>query len=272
MDPFLEHPAIFPGLHDSMIVYLREWLQERLPEPYYAETGDRVWVEVSKRQIGPDVKVLRPREEDPPGGNGKGGIATAVALETRTKPVIVRVPHDEYRETFLNIVTSAGGNERLVTSIEVLSPTNKTPGEHGRELYKRKQKEVIESKVNLVEIDLLRAGEHATAVPLDWALAKTGPFDYHVCMHLLDHWEEYFVYHFTLKDTLPEIALPLLPGDRPVVVDLQTVFDRCYDTGPYRRRVRYQENAPVPQLRPEQAEWATAVLKAKGILPGTQGA
>ena len=266
MDPFLEHPALFPGLHDRLISYLSEVLQERLPEPYYADISDRVWVEVSQRPIGPDVKVLHPDEVTAPVGNGEGGIAVAVRLETRTKPAVITVPHDEQRETYLDILTNLDGKERLVTSIEVLSPANKTPGEQGRELYMRKQREIIEAKVNLVEIDLLRSGHHSTAVALDWARAKTGPFDYHVCLHLSDQWEDFLVYHFTLKDKLPEIPIPLLPGDTPIVVDLQAVFDRCYDAGPYRRRVPCRENAPVPPLRPEQAEWVTGVLKEKGIL------
>jgi hypothetical protein len=267
MDPFLEHPAIFPGLHDSLIVYMREFLQVRLPEPYYAETGDRVWVEVSKRQIGPDVKVLRPREAPPPAGNGDGGVAVAVTVATRSKPIVVNVPHDEYRETFLNIMSNLDGKERLVTSIEVPSAMNKTPGEHGRDLYVRKQQEILNSKIHLVEIDLLRSGRHSTGVPLDRALEKTGAFDYHVCVHRFDQWEDYFVYPFQMKDSLPEIAIPLLPGDQPVAMDLQVVFDRCYDTGPYRRRVRYQENAPVPALKPDQAEWATGLLRERGLLP-----
>lgn len=267
MDPFLEHPAHFPGLHDSLIVYMRETLQSRLPEPYYAETGDRVWVEVSKRQLGPDVKVLKPDDESSASGNGAGGLALAVAAETRTKPVVIHVPHDEFREVFLNVFTNLDGNERLVTSIEVLSRANKTPGEHGRDLYLKKQQEILDGKINLVEIDLLRHGQHSSAVPLDRALEKTGPFDYHVCLHQSDRWEDYFVYHFLLKDSLPEIAIPLLPGDRPVAVDLQAIFDRCYDTGPYRRRVRYRDNAPNPPLRPDQAEWATRLLQNQGILP-----
>jgi hypothetical protein len=267
MDPFLEHPAIFPDLHDSMIIYLREAIQSRLPEPYYAGTSDRVWVEVSHRQIGPDIKVLRPGDDEHPTNGWEGGVAVAVRLETRTKPAVITVPHDEYRETFLDIYTNLEGSERLVTSIEVLSRANKTPGEQGRELYIKKQREIIEAKVNLVEIDLLRAGQHSTAVPLDWAVARTGPFDYHVCLHLSDRWEDYLVYHFTLNDKLPEIPIPLLPGDQPIVVDLQAVFDRCYDAGPYRRRVRYHEISPVPPLRPDHAEWATRLLKEKGILP-----
>ena len=57
----------------------------------------------------------------------------------------------------MDIYVEAPGGKRLVTSLEVLSLSNKTPGEHGRELFLRKQKELLASKVNLVEIDLLRA-------------------------------------------------------------------------------------------------------------------
>ena len=49
-------------------------------------------------------------------------------------------------------------------------------------------------------------------------------------------------------------------------VDLQAVFDRCYDTGPYRRRVRYDPARVVPSLRPEQGEWVRSVLREKGLL------
>jgi hypothetical protein len=45
------------------------------------------------------------------------------------------------------------------------------------------------------------------------------------------------------------------------------VFDRCYDTGPYRRRVRYAEQEVAPALRPEQAECVTRLLREKGLLP-----
>jgi hypothetical protein len=43
MDPYLEHPAIFPDLHYSMITYLREFVQASLPEPYFGVIGDREW-------------------------------------------------------------------------------------------------------------------------------------------------------------------------------------------------------------------------------------
>src|SRR5262245_52924376 len=72
---------------------------------------------------------------------------------------------DESREPFIGIYTRGEEGKRLVASIEILSLANKTPGEHGRDLYLRRQKELLGSQVHLVELDFLRGGEHATAVP-----------------------------------------------------------------------------------------------------------
>jgi hypothetical protein len=257
MDPFLEHPVQFPDLHDRLITYSSEALNGRLPEPYYAKIGRRVWVEVSQRYVGPDVNVLRTNGGPAREQLESGGVA--VAAPPRTRPVVVRVPHDEIRETFLDIYTRQDG-ERLVTSIEVLSPSNKTPGEQGRALYQQKQQEVLRSKVHLVEIDLLRGGTHTTAVPLDRAVGKCGPFDYHVCVHPFDDFEVFHVYPIRLADRLPEISVPLLPGHDPVTLDLQAVFDRCYDTGGYRRHISYDLASVVPPLRPEHGSWAVEML------------
>ena len=150
--------------------------------------------------------------------------------------------------------------ERLVTTIEVPGLTNKTPGAHGRALYLRKQREVLQSQVHLVEIDLLRGGEHTTAVPRDLAIAQGGPFEYHVCIHHFDNLEDYVVYPIRLPEPLPEIHIPLLPGEPAVAVDLQEAFQRCYDTGPYRRRIDYQRALPEPPLSSEYSQWAAQRL------------
>lgn len=263
MDPYLEHPAIFPDLHDRMIVCLSETMNGRLPESYFARIGSRVWVEVSQRPIEPDVNVLR-REKDANGGIPAGGGGVAVATDIGTKPVVVYVPYDETREGFLNIYKRLR-DEILVTAIEVLSLANKTPGVHGRDLYLRKQSEVLNSRTHLVEIDLLRGGTHTTAVPRERALAQTGPFDYHVCIRRFDDWENFLVYAIKLEQRLPEIAIPLLPEDGMVTIDLQAVFDRCYDTGRYGRQLAYSERIPEPPLNAEQQDWAIRLLREKGI-------
>ncbi len=252
MDPYLENPLRFPSLHARLIVGIGEVLQPALLEPYFAEIEERVWVEVSQRFIEPDASVFR--REAPTGG-------PFAATLTRSRPVVVTVPHDERHETWIEIRIREGEGERLVTAIEVLSPSNKTPGENARDLYVRKQREVLDSRVHLVEIDLLRAGLHTTAVPLDYLAGAVGAFDYHVSVHRSDRFEDFFVYPFRLAEGLPEIAIPLLPGDGEVALDLQAVFDRAYDTGPYRRRIRYAEAEPVPPLRPEDRDWASGLIR-----------
>lgn len=263
MDPYLEHPDVFAGLHDGIIAYLRESLQPTLPPPYYADIGRRAWIEVSERYIGPDVNVLRTRSGEARKKDGNGGVATAT--RTAIRPLVIHVPHDEQRELFVEVYAGRGKNRRLVTSIEVLSPSNKKPGEEGRNLYLRKQRELLGSKVHLVEIDLLRGGEHTTTVPYQRLFATAGPFDYHVCVHHFDNLEDYFVYPIQLADPLPTVSIPLLPGDGAVCLDLQAVFTRSYDTGPYTREIDYRRDRPMPPLSAKQARWAKQCLAKAGF-------
>ncbi len=265
MDPYLESTEYFGDFHDSYIIHLKESLQTILPPPYFAATGRRIWVEVSQRYIDPDVRIHK---------NGTGPAAAqkadhaAVAVAAK-KPIVVHVPHDERRETFVDIFVGKQGERQLVTTIEVLSPSNKAPGEHGRDLYIKKQEELLNSHTHLVEIDLLRGGVHSTAVPIERAIHAAGPFDYHVCIHRFHDWEDFHVYPIALHEPLPVISVPLLPQDPQIDLNLQNVFDRCYDGGAYHRVVRYAQDRLEPPLRPEQAEWAKQALCNRGVLPAT---
>ena len=158
------------------------------------------------------------------------------------------------------------GRRRLVTVIEILSPTNKIPGQDHRERYVKKQQELLGSNVNLVEIDLLRGGKHATAVPRELAIELAGLFDYHVCVHQYYKPSKYFVYPISIFDRLPVIETPLLKGEGEIPIDLQAVFDRCYDVGSYEMWAEYQKNQLIPPLAPEKADWATALLRERGML------
>lgn len=267
MDPFVEHPSVFPGLHDRFIAYLSEALQVTLPAPYFAEINERLWIDTSERRIGPDVDVIRgggPRSKKSMDSDNSGGVAV---LAESPKPLLIRVPVEEYRQSYLEIRTPGDADERVVTTIEVLSPTNKTSGPKGRSLYLSKQREILDSDTHLVEIDLLRGGAHTTAIPLDRLQAKSSPFAYHVCVREFHTPEVFAVYPVRLQEKLPSIFIPLLPGDGNVTVDLQAVFTRCYDTGPYRRRVRYEVSRIDPPLEGEDLEWATQLLRAQGLAP-----
>ncbi|MEX2175763.1 MAG: DUF4058 family protein [Pirellulaceae bacterium] len=259
MDPYLEHPNVFPNLHDKLIVYMEEFIQPQLPEPYYAKGSQRVWLEFVEGSRVPDVSVLRTSHPTGRPPIDDGGVAVA------EMPIRITAPYaawDEFRETFLEIYSKGEGEPRLVTAIEVLSPINKSPGQQARAAYREKQGEMLGAEVHLVEIDLLRAGTHTTAVPLKDIVLRCGPVDYHVCVHCFDQPDDFFVYPIQLADKLPKVSIPLLPGDRPVEVDLQAIFERCYERGPYRREVNYSKDPPPPALAPERLAWVKGVLAA----------
>jgi hypothetical protein len=258
MDPWLERPAVFPNLHNNLITYLQAALNAVLPAGYVAAGDTRVYVDPELRRI-PDVGVFAP---DPiPTGTSAVAVATltqAGLLAAASEPVA-----DPVEEQYLEI--RSVDDERLVTAVEVVSPTNKKPGEEGRTSYQQKQGEFRLGGVNLVEIDLLRGGPHTTAVPEARLRATAAAFDYHVSVMLAGRPREYFVAPIRLADRLPALPIPLDPEVQPVTIDLQAVFDRCYDEGGFARRTRYGR-PPDPPLTAEQQAWAEGILRAKGSM------
>jgi Protein of unknown function (DUF4058) len=265
MDPYLASPDWFPNLHDGLIFTIQAALQARLPRAYYARTRQHVWLHLARRSpVDPDVDVMRsgrPKRVRRRREAGSGGVAVVEPITS--DPIVVRVNMqigEPRHEPFIEIHRRQGTDDVVVAVVEILSPSNKTRGEHGRNLYIAKQQETLLSPAHLIEIDLLRAGTHTTAVPLELARAEAGSFDYHVCVHRSDQFESFFVYPIILQAKLPVIAVPLLPGDPDIALDLQAVFNRAYDEGPYDRAVRYDLAMIETPLPPEQAEWVKSRL------------
>ncbi|MBN9523999.1 DUF4058 family protein, partial [bacterium] len=171
---------------------------------------------------------------------------------------------EPWGEPYLEILSGEG--ERLVTAVEILSPSNKKSGESGRAGYQQKQTEFRLGGVNLVEIDLLRGGAHTTAIPLPELRRVAGRYDYHIAMTVQGEPTQHFVRPIRLDERLPVIRIPLDPGVPPPELDLQPLLDRAYDSGRYAKRARYARD-PVPPLTSEQKAWADATLKEKGLLP-----
>ena len=73
--------------------------------------------------------------------------------------------------------------------------------------------------------------------------------------------ESYFAYLIRLEGRLPAIEVPLFPGDSPVPLDLQAVFGRSYDAGPYFLEIAYGTDPLVPPLRADQDGWAAHLLR-----------
>jgi hypothetical protein len=262
MDPYLESPDWFPDLHDTLIIHMKGMLQRSLPPSYYAQSKNRFWLEHSQRHADPGVDVVQSAEK--PRRRGRGGVAVA---EARTGgPLVVTVDtivNGPFKQSFLEIRRRDGKQIRLVAAIEILSPSNKKLSHPSRAQYIEKQQEVLCSDAHLVEIDLLRGGTYTAAVPRESVEDKAGPFDYLISIHRYDRLCDFFVYPISVTQRLPQIAIPLLPGDPDAPLDVQAVFDRAYDDGPYGREIAYGKDRIVPRLKPGEASWAADLLKQR---------
>src|ERR1700683_2918762 len=203
MDPYLE--AHWRDIHTRLIIYACDSLQGALPGRLRARVEERVLLEtpvgLGPHPLFPDVRVVEYRPE------------LKRVLETRparglalVEPLLVETETEEITEPFIEIIDRESGN-RIVTVIEFLSPSNKSPGPN-REQYLRKQREVCSSDANLVEIDLNRFGTHTLAFPLAHVKPQ-GRTAYMVCVRRAARPGKAEVYPMPLWERLPSVKIPL---------------------------------------------------------------
>lgn len=251
MDPYLEEH--WRDVHHNLITFAQGALNAVLPRGLRARVEERICVESPDsptRAIYPDVRVVdgRPDAEE--------STAVAAVLEG---PILVAVEEEQAAEGFIEIVDSASGSA-VVTVIEALSISNKQPGD-GQDLYRRKQREVIAGGVNLVEIDLLRAGQRVLAVPLH-RIPRSHRTTYQGCVRRGARPGVAEVYAAPLRSRLPILSIPLRPTDGDVALDLQALIDRCHANGRY-DELDYSRD-PSPPLDSADAAWADELLRAVG--------
>lgn len=250
MDPYLEHPVLWEGVHARLIVAIANQLQPMLDPRYVTSVEERVFIEGPQRRI-PDVWIQR----DPAAPESH---SAAVAGSSGSTAVILEVEDLEVRQSRLEIL-DAYNNMKLVTVVELISPTNKHAGP-GRESYEQKQSEILSRDCHLVEIDLLRTGQHVASVP-NWRVDSLRPFDYLACVNRWPKRSRYEVHPIKIESRLPIIQVPLADPDPDVRLDLQAALEQVYADGRYARRLRYGE-PPDPPLGEAQQQWATERVRA----------
>jgi hypothetical protein len=255
MDPYLEVGYIWPDLHHGLISASQAALAPQLPREYYIRVEQRTYmavVEPDDHLTRPDLAVMAVSSDLPP--IERGGAATAVvpAKERVTLPL-----SEEIREGYLEI--REVGTHSVVTSIEILSPTNKAPGA-GREMYERKRLQTLDSETNLVEIDLLRGGRPMAMYPRPES-------SYRIVVSRAWERPEADLQRFGVRDAIPEIAIPLRHGEPEPRLSLGPMLASIYDIARYDISVDYQQPPPPPPLSPEDAAWVEALLREKGLRP-----
>jgi hypothetical protein len=198
MDPYLEHPALWPDIHNRLIAAIADTLAEEVAPRYY------------------------------------------IGLERRAYLM------EEVSENFLEIHEVSTGE--LVTIIELLSPANKLHRQ-GRKDYEEKREIIFQSRTNLVEVDLLRAGE---------PMAVEGPevqSDYRILVSRGAERPRARLFAVNLRQPIPDFSIPLLPGDEEPILKLGQVLHDLYRRARFDLRLDYTQ-AAVPPLSAEDDEWA----------------
>jgi len=254
MDPYLESPGRWPGVHTRLITAAADMLTEQLRPRYFVDVQDRVYVsdegEPGRRVIVPDLFLTESAT-----GSALAAAHTAVGTATVAEPVEMTLLDEEIREPRIIIIDGQGN--AVVTVIEVVSLTNKIWGARGRESYDEKRAEVSSSSTHLVEIDLLRDG-----TPL-YARETLPPHEYLAHVSRADgKRRRHTFWPIRLEQRLPIIVIPLATGSPDARLDLQRLVEGVYDRGGYASAIDYSR-PPLPPLDPERTEWARTILAAR---------
>lgn len=238
MDPYLEHPSLWPDVHNSLIIAIAHDLAARIAPRYYTRLRERTYeIEFATPLFGPAIGEFAPVLE---GTYRPGG--------TRQSNTFI----DVIDESYLEIHETA--TKTVVSALELRSPGNKLYPK-GREEYELKRGQVVGSRTNLVEIDLLRAGKQ---MPVQ---GKRVESDYRILVSRATTRPRAHLYPFNLRDAIPTFTLPLLPGDEEPPVELGRILHALYERARYDLSLDYAQ-PPVPPIRGDDADWARELLAA----------
>jgi len=267
MDPYLE--VRWGDVHSSLVIYARDQLRAQMPGGLLVRAEEHVTVQIAgvgngqpgkKRGRYPDVRVV----ENPSGAAGQSATGAAESALAVADPLVVPLAvldsEPETQRSIQIIDTRSGG--RVVTTLEFLSPTNKIDNT-GRAAYELKRAELWKARVNLVEIDLLREGPYVLTAPSE-ELPPEYLRPYRICVVRASQPHQAEVYRVSLRERPPIIRIPLRETDPDARLDVQELIDKAYENGAYDLELDYRVD-PVPPLQGDEAVWADALLREKGL-------
>ena len=261
MDPFIESCGLWEDFHHNLVTEIQLALGKVLPEKYVARSGERYYVVLATSA------ELDPHEHMAQADVGLTYSATATTASVQEELATIAVADDteavtmralveaEFRESFVEIYVLEP-EKKLVTTIEILSPSNKRRDSGGWQQYLRKRQAHMEGRANFVEIDLLRRGQR---MPMeeDW---PASPYYVLTCWKRRAPICKVWPAHFDRP--LPKLSVPLSPPDDDLILDLQPMVDTIYERSRYSVDIDYQkpchpalEEAVVQSLKTRVAEW-----------------
>jgi hypothetical protein len=248
MDPYLEG-YMWADVHHALASQFRRQLVP-LVQPHYAVRievtiyNDRV----PAHELGimyPDVEIVQSR---PPTDRLIRETAGSIVIAPAQLSVPLTIA-TQVRQASVQIRDVASNT--LVTSIEIISPSNKR--EPGLTAYLAKRDELRIAEVHLLEIDLIRRGRRP------WPEEQMLVSPYLATLIRARHIRAE-VWTIGLRERLPVLPVPLRAPDADVPLDVQSALDTIYDEANYPLTLDYSQPPPEPPLSDEDAAWAAECI------------
>jgi hypothetical protein len=250
MDPYLEQPTRWGGVHSALIAVMREMLSRQIRPRFFVDSEDSVYIirpdDPARPLVRPDLYVAETTAVDGP-QRGRGLIS---------EPVVVALP-EPITVRYASLIVHDTVDHRVVVVIEILSPVNKVVRSQGRREFMRKRSRVLGSETHWIEIDLLRAGERPREV--------ADRSDYYSALHRAGSYGDLDgrleVWFTDLREKLPTIAVPLVGPLPDAPLDLQAVVETVYQRYSYNDIIDYTASPPAPLLDADDAAWAAGRIQ-----------
>jgi hypothetical protein len=227
-----EQPALWSSFHGRHIAYICDALNDLLPSHYIAFSEQSLQTRtfdfsgtVEVRRPEPDVSVFQRTtgtllaEHRIPKPSWTADMASLFEPLKHPSAIVIRA------------VDAQKTLGRIVTRIELLSPSNKPSGNH-YQAYADKRLETLQIGTPLIEIDYLHEtppplmhmpqyGTHSEATPYCLVISDPRPT-----------WEEgkIMVYGFGIDEIIPSLYVPLADKDF-VVLELNAVYQHTFTAG-----------------------------------------
>ena len=150
------------------------------------------------------------------------------------------------REPYIEIYQTRP-KRKLVTGIEILSPSNKRFKSEGWSQYLRKRRGFMKGIANFVEIDLLRGGER---MPMK---DRWPDSPYYVLVSRKEKSPLCTVWPAYCTKPLQPIPVPLAPLDQDVVLEIQPLIKAVYVRSQYDGDIDYSRPLDPPLKADEKA-------------------
>lgn len=215
----------------------------------YLEAPER-WPAFQHQMLACLGEVLQPNVGD------RYRLRTATRFYVHEQVLFTSILKEEHREEYLEVRQRPTG--RLITIVDLVSPANRTTAT-GRREYQAKREEHRRHGAHLVELELVLEGQTCMNVSLE----NLPEHDYLVSVSRMQQNDRFEVYPVRLRSRLPRFKLPLAADDRDVVVDLQGIFNRCYDIH-FAGKIDYGQDPPA-LLDDEDRKWIQQLLKDQKV-------